>query len=86
MDESKTVQCYTLRQVISELAQSNAWENPIVTEVTPLDVFYPAEEYHQQYYRRNLNAPYCRIIIAPKIGKLREQFADKLKPEAAEPM
>lgn len=55
------------------------WERPIVTEITPADTFYPAENYHQDYYANNPDAGYCRIVIAPKVQKVREKFTDKLK-------
>ena len=51
-----------------------AWDNPIVTEVSPLGAFYKAEEYHQNYYRNNPNQGYCSFIIAPKVRKFREKF------------
>ena len=49
--------------------KTKIYEDPIVTEITPLAIFYPAEEYHQDYYRRNINAPYCQLIIKPKLKK-----------------
>ncbi|UOX34233.1 peptide-methionine (S)-S-oxide reductase MsrA [Flavobacterium sediminilitoris] len=52
---------------------------PIVTELKPLDVFYEAEDYHQNYYNENQEAGYCRAVIDPKIAKLRKMYADKLK-------
>lgn len=52
---------------------------PIVTEVRPLDKFYPAEEYHRKYYERNKNQPYCQVIISPKIEKLKEKYNELLK-------
>ena len=55
------------------------WENPIVTEITPFEVFYKAENYHQDYFNLNPNQGYCRVVIAPKVKKFREKFADKLK-------
>ncbi len=58
---------------------SDLWPEPIVTEISQLDKFYKAEEYHQDYYRLNSNQPYCRLIIDPKIRKLKKEFADKLK-------
>jgi peptide-methionine (S)-S-oxide reductase len=58
---------------------SQIWERPIVTEITAADTFYPAENYHQDYYANNPDAGYCRIVIAPKIQKVREKFTDKLK-------
>jgi peptide-methionine (S)-S-oxide reductase len=58
---------------------SQIWERPIVTEITAADTFYPAENYHQDYYANNPDAGYCRIVIAPKVQKVREKFTDKLK-------
>ena len=51
----------------------------MVTEVTPLETFYPAESYHQDYYARNAGQPYCQVVIAPKLKKLRDKYADKLR-------
>ena len=65
--------------VIRELERTNVWENPIVTEVAPLQIFYPAEDYHQDYYKQNSDKQYCRIMIEPKVAKLRKYFMDKLK-------
>ena len=64
---------------IAEVAASGAWQGPIVTEVAPLDVFYPAEEYHRDYYRRNPRQGYCQFVIAPKVAKLRQEFFEQLK-------
>jgi peptide-methionine (S)-S-oxide reductase len=64
---------------IAEVAASGAWTGPIVTQVAPLDVFYPAEEYHRDYYRRNPRQGYCQFVIAPKVAKLRKEFFEKLK-------
>jgi peptide-methionine (S)-S-oxide reductase len=61
-------------------AQSD-WGNPIVTEITAFEVFYPAEDYHQAYYELNQEAPYCRAVIAPKMAKFRREFAAKLNLE-----
>ena len=55
------------------------WDDPIVTEVVPLTQFYPAEEYHKDYYVRNPNQGYCRVVIAPKVTKARQHFFEKLK-------
>ncbi len=55
------------------------WDRPIVTEITPASEFYPAEDYHQDYFANNPEAGYCRIVIAPKVQKVREHFVDKLK-------
>lgn len=66
-------------RMISKLDDMRAWNSPIVTEVSPLEVFYPAEEIHQEYYDRNPRAPYCVLTIAPKVAKVRESFAADLK-------
>lgn len=66
-------------QVIQELKASNIWGAPIVTEVTPFDGFYPAEDYHQDYFKRNPEQPYCRVVIVPKVAKFSKQYLDKLK-------
>jgi peptide-methionine (S)-S-oxide reductase len=61
------------------LDKSGAFPRPIVTEITPFTVFYPAEDYHQQYYELNGNTnPYCRMVIQPKLEKFRKVFKDKL--------
>ena len=63
-----------------ELDKSGAYDRPIVTEITLFTVFYPAEDYHQQYFEINENNnPYCRIVIRPKLDKFRKVFGDKLK-------
>ncbi|MHC4180808.1 MAG: peptide-methionine (S)-S-oxide reductase MsrA [Planctomycetota bacterium] len=66
-------------EVIAELGRGDLWDDPIVTEVQPLDTFYPAEEHHQDYYRRNSNQPYCQAIVAPKVAKARATFMHKLR-------
>ena len=69
----------TAQQVMQELSESGTWADPIVTELSPLDTFYPAEQYHQDYYERNTSQPYCQVVIAPKVAKLRQQYLEKLK-------
>jgi peptide-methionine (S)-S-oxide reductase len=69
----------TARATIAELEAGKVWDDPIVTEVVPLTVFYPAEEYHRDYYRRNPTQGYCRAVIAPKVAKLRKYYLEKLK-------
>lgn len=66
-------------RVIAELGAEKVWDDPIVTEVKPLDKFFPAEEYHRDYYRRNPNQGYCRAVVAPKVAKVRKLYFDKLK-------
>jgi peptide-methionine (S)-S-oxide reductase len=58
------------------------YRDPIVTQIEPLNTFYPAEDYHEDYYRRNRNQPYCRAVIDPKVRKFRKSFANKLKEPA----
>ncbi len=65
--------------MIRELEASAVWDQPIVTEVRPFTAFYPAEEYHQQYYRKNPEQAYCQVVIAPKLAKFRKKFVAKLK-------
>ncbi|NLM41829.1 MAG: peptide-methionine (S)-S-oxide reductase MsrA [Firmicutes bacterium] len=55
------------------------WDDPIVTEIVPLDRFWPAEEYHRDYFRRNPQQTYCSLVIAPKVAKFRKAFAERLK-------
>lgn len=66
-------------KTIAELNGAKVWNHEIVTEVSPLTEFFPAEAYHDDYYRRNGNKPYCQLIIAPKVLKARQKFVDKLK-------
>lgn len=69
----------TARAVIAELTAQGLWDDPIVTELEPLDVFYPAEDYHHQYYRRNQWQPYCQVVVAPKVARARQKFVERLK-------
>jgi peptide-methionine (S)-S-oxide reductase len=69
----------TAEELIRELNAAKIWDAPIVTEVTPLEKFYPAEEYHQEYYRTNPGQGYCVAVVGPKVAKFRKQFAAKLK-------
>jgi peptide-methionine (S)-S-oxide reductase len=73
--EQKTV----AEQVIKEIQTSKVWKDPIVTEISPFQAFYKAENYHQEYFKLNGQAPYCRVVIAPKMAKFREHYRDKLK-------
>jgi peptide-methionine (S)-S-oxide reductase len=66
-------------EVISELEAEGVWDDPIVTEVTPFEVFYVAEDYHQEYFRNNGYQPYCQVVIAPKVAKFRKQYLERLK-------
>ena len=66
-------------QTIKELGAARLWNAPIVTAVVPLTAFYRAEDYHQEYFANNANAPYCRAVVAPKVVKFRKHYLDKLK-------
>jgi peptide-methionine (S)-S-oxide reductase len=66
-------------EIIREMEAEEVWDNPIVTEVTPFQRFYPAEEYHQEYYAKNPGQGYCRVVIAPKVAKFRSKYFEKLK-------
>jgi peptide-methionine (S)-S-oxide reductase len=65
-------------EVLHEMEQRGLWSGPIVTEIAPLKTFYLAESEHQDFYRRNPDQGYCRVVIAPKVAKLRSQYLDKL--------
>ncbi|MEJ2210841.1 MAG: peptide-methionine (S)-S-oxide reductase MsrA [Anaerolineae bacterium] len=65
--------------VIRELEEAGVWDDPIVTQVEPLDEFYQAEDYHQEYYRNNPYQPYCQVVIRPKVAKFRQKYMDRLK-------
>lgn len=69
----------TAEAVIGELEKQGLWHDPIVTEVAQLDTFYPAEPYHQEYFRRHPSQPYCAVVVAPKVAKARSHFIDRLK-------
>ena len=68
-------------QIIRELTDERVFRSPIVTQVTPLEAFYPAEDYHREYYKRNQSKPYCQVVIAPKLAKFRAHFQTKLKKQ-----
>ena len=63
----------------ADMDASDMWDDPIVTEITPAEVFYPAEDYHQNYFQLNPNQPYCHFVIHPKMRKFTKDFKDKLK-------
>jgi len=69
----------TAEKLIEELTKEEIWNKPIVTKVEPLKVFYNAETYHKDYYKRHPKEPYCQAVIAPKIAKLQAHFIDKIK-------
>jgi peptide-methionine (S)-S-oxide reductase len=66
------------RETIAEFTAAKVWDDPIVTEVAPLEKFWPAEEYHNNYFARNPQTPYCSVVIAPKVSKARKLFLEKL--------
>ncbi len=69
----------TVEALIEELTKEAIWDKPIVTSVEPLKVFYNAETYHKDYYKKHPKEPYCQVVIAPKIVKLQQRFFDKIK-------
>ncbi len=69
----------TAEALIVELTKEAIWDKPIVTSVEPLKIFYKAETYHKDYYKRHPKEPYCQVVIAPKIAKLQQRFFDKIK-------
>ncbi len=70
-------------KLISELNAQNIWNSPIVTEVEALKDFYIAENYHQEYFARNQNQPYCQAVVAPKVAKFRKHYLELLKKQPA---
>lgn len=67
---------------IAEINAANIWDAPIVTEVSPLTAFYPAEDYHQEYFRKNPYQGYCQVVVRPKVAKFRQKFSERVKAEA----
>lgn len=72
----------TAEEIIKEVSEAAIYDDPIVTEVTAYDKFWPAENYHQEYFANNPNQPYCAAVVAPKVAKFRKKFADRLKRAA----
>ncbi|MFC2069236.1 peptide-methionine (S)-S-oxide reductase MsrA [Chloroflexota bacterium] len=66
-------------QLIGELDKAHLWKNPIVTKILPLDKFYLAEDYHQEYFSRHPEQAYCQMVISPKVNKVRQQWINRLK-------
>lgn len=64
------------------IERSGLWPQPLVTEIVPLDIFYPAEAYHQNFYARHPQQPYCALTIPPKLRKLEQKFSHWLRPLA----
>ncbi len=71
-------QAKVAQEVIREFTEAGVFRAPVVTEVVPFQAFYPAEEYHRDYFRRNPQKAYCRMVIEPKVLKFRKQFLDRL--------
>lgn len=76
-------QAATAREVMAEVSAAGIWGAPLVTELVPLETFWPGEAEHQDYFNRNPWSGYCRAVIAPKVSKFRRSFADRLKKGAA---
>jgi len=74
-DEQRSV----ARQIVNEVTAAKLWNAPIVTQIEPFKAFYKAEDYHLEYFKNNPRQPYCQIVIAPKVRKLREHYMEKLK-------
>ncbi len=74
-DEQKQI----AEEIIKEVTEAGIYDRPIVTEVTKFDKFYPAEDYHQEYFANNPSQPYCVAVVAPKVAKFRKQFLGRLK-------
>ena len=72
----------TARELIAEMEREGVWKRPVVTEVVPLTDFYPAEAYHQEYFRRNPHAGYCQMVVAPKLSKFRKKYEERRKSHA----
>ena len=77
-DEQKRV----AEEVIKEVTEEGIYDDPIVTEVTAFDKFYPAENYHQEYFANNPTQPYCAAVVAPKVAKFRQKYVSRLKSNA----
>ena len=75
-DEQKKI----AEEIKTELDKSGAYNDKIVTEISPFTVFYKADDYHQNYFNQNGDQPYCQFVVAPKVRKFREMFADKFTP------
>jgi len=74
-DQQRTI----AKSIIEELNKNKVYANPVVTQLVPFSVFYKAEDYHQDYYNQNKNAPYCKMVIQPKLEKFEKVFKDRLK-------
>jgi peptide-methionine (S)-S-oxide reductase len=77
-------QAATAKAVMQEISEAKLWPAPLVTQIVPLTVFYPAEAEHDDYYAQNPWSGYCQVVIAPKVAKFRKAFKDRLRQVAAE--
>jgi peptide-methionine (S)-S-oxide reductase len=68
------------KEVFQEIDNSDLWKDQLVTQIAPLENFYIAEDYHQNYYQNNTNQPYCSVVISPKMAKLKQLYKDRLAP------
>ncbi len=73
----------TAAAIVAELGAAKLWRDPIVTEIADAATFFPAENYHQEYYAHNGGQPYCMAVVAPKVAKFRKHFAERLKRRTA---
>ncbi len=71
-------QLKTAQEVVKEIAANRLWKGTVVTELVPFQAFYPAEDYHREYFRRNPTQTYCQMVIEPKVAKFRKQFVAQL--------
>ena len=74
-------QAAVAKEKIAELEAEGLYDKPFVTEITPLDTFYPAEDYHQEYFKKNPFQGYCMAVVAPKVAKFRKKHLDKLRAQ-----
>lgn len=66
-------------QMVDEVERQGAWTAPVVTQISPFETFYRAEDYHQEYFANNPSQAYCRVVIAPKVAKFRKNYSERLK-------
>ncbi len=71
-------------KLIGDLDKGHLWQSPIVTQIVPLDKFYPAEDYHREYFSRHPEQAYCQMVISPKVNKFRKQWARRLKGRSSQ--
>lgn len=72
----------TAKRIIKDVDESLTDGTRVVTQVVPLEEFFPAEDYHKDYFHKNTSAPYCQLVIEPKVEKVRERFAELVNPNA----